>query len=152
MPSDLWNFAQRLYARPGVEQACLHLQNSGADVCLLLCACWLQQTAQAFSPQRLQQLQSLAQPWQQQVITPLRELRKNWRAAAQQQPELAALREQVKILELQAEQQLLMQLQTCAATWPALEDGAAGDWLTPFAAVATPLGALQLLRAEAKQT
>ena len=41
MPTDLWDFAQRLYARPGVESACLHLQEVGADVCLLLTAGWL---------------------------------------------------------------------------------------------------------------
>ena len=43
MPSDLWDFAQRLYGRPGVEHACLQLQEAGADVCLLLCGAWLQQ-------------------------------------------------------------------------------------------------------------
>ena len=42
MPTDLWDFAQRLYARPGVESACLHLQEAGADVCLLLCGAWLE--------------------------------------------------------------------------------------------------------------
>jgi uncharacterized protein (TIGR02444 family) len=152
MPSDLWSFAQRLYGRPGIEHACLQLQSAGADVCLLLCACWLQQSAQAYSPERCQQLQNLAQPWQQQVITPLRQLRQNWRAAAQQQPELAVLREQVKALELEAERQLLMQLQACAEAWPALDAGAAGDWLTPLADAATPLDALQLLRVEAYQS
>lgn len=151
MPSDLWNFAQRLYGRPNVETACLQLQAAGADVCLLLCACWLEQSAQAYSPQRCQQLQNLAQPWQQQVITPLRQLRQSWRTAAQQQPELAILREQLKDLEQQGERQLLMQLQACALTWPALDGAAASDWLVPLAAGATPLDALQVLRAEAQQ-
>ncbi len=151
MPSDRWNFAQRLYGRPGVESACLQLQAAGADVCLLLCACWLEQSAQAYNPQRCQQLQNLAQPWQQQVITPLRQLRQSWRTAAQQQPELAILREQLKDLEQQGERQLLMQLQACALTWPALDGDASSDWLTPLAAGAMPLGALHLLRAEARQ-
>lgn len=148
MPSDLWSFAQRLYGRPGVEPACLQLQTAGADVCLLLCACWLEQSVQAYSTERCQQLQALAQPWQQQVITPLRQLRQNWRAAAQQQPELAVLREQIKVLEQQAERQLLERLQACSETWPALDE-ATSDWLTPLAAGATSLDALQLLRAEA---
>ena len=42
MPADLWNFALACYARPGVEQVFLRLQDGGADVCLLLCALWLE--------------------------------------------------------------------------------------------------------------
>ncbi|MCK1787400.1 TIGR02444 family protein, partial [Pseudomonas sp. TNT11] len=37
MCADLWSFALSTYARPGVEAACLRLQEQGADVCLLLC-------------------------------------------------------------------------------------------------------------------
>jgi uncharacterized protein (TIGR02444 family) len=149
MPSDLWNFALRLYGRPGVEQACLQLQSAGADVCLLLCACWLQQGGQAYSAGRCEQLQRLAQPWQQQVITPLRQLRQSWRAGAQQQPELAVLREQLKVLELQGEQQLLSQLEACALAWPPLNSAEDGDWLTPLSGRAATLDALQWLRVEA---
>ena len=42
MCTDLWNHALALYARPGVEEACLGVQALGGDVCLLLCATWLQ--------------------------------------------------------------------------------------------------------------
>ncbi|MBX9915282.1 MAG: TIGR02444 family protein [Pseudomonadaceae bacterium] len=152
MSSDLWNFALRFYARPGVEQTCLQLQNTGADVCLLLCACWLQQSAHGYSAQRCAQLQTLAQPWQQQVITPLRQLRQNWRAAAQQQSELALLREQLKVLEQQAERQLLDQLEACALAWPALTSAENGDWLSQLSGGAGALDALQWLRAEVNQT
>jgi uncharacterized protein (TIGR02444 family) len=151
MPSDLWNFALQLYGRQGVEQACLQLQNAGADVCLLLCACWLQQGGQAFSAEHCEQLQRLAQPWQQQVITPLRQLRQSWRAGAQQQPELAVLREQLKVLELQSEQHLLSQLEACALAWPPLTRAEDGDWLTALSGTAAALDALQWLRVEAKQ-
>jgi uncharacterized protein (TIGR02444 family) len=151
MPSDLWNYALPLYARPGVEQACLQLQTAGADVCLLLCACWLQQNAQPYSAARCAQLQDLAEPWQQQVITPLRQLRQNWREAAQQQPELAVLREQLKGLEQQGEHQLLLQLQACALAWPPLSSAEHGDWLTSLSGKAAALDALQWLRAETKQ-
>lgn len=152
MPPDLWSFALRLYARPGVEHACLQLQSSGADVCLLLCACWLQQSAYGYSAPRCAQLQRLAQPWQQQVVTPLRQLRQSWRAAAQQQPELALLREQLKVLEQQAERQLLGQLEACALAWPALASAEDGDWLSQLSGGAAALDALQWLRGEAKQT
>lgn len=152
MPSDLWNFALGLYGRPGVEPACLQLQTAGADVCLLLCACWLQQSAHGYSAQRCEQLQSLAQPWQRQVITPLRQLRQNWRAAAQQQPELASLREQLKALEQQAERQLLEQLEACALAWPPLTSAGDGDWLSQLSGGAAAPDALQWLRDEANQT
>lgn len=150
MPSDLWNYALQLYARSGVEQACLQLQTGGADVCLLLCACWLQRDAQTYSAERCAQLQGLAEPWQQQVITPLRQLRQNWRTVAQQQPELAALREQLKELEQQGEHQLLLKLQACALAWPPLSSVEQGDWLTSLSGKTAALDALQKLRAEAK--
>lgn len=85
MPSDLWDFAQRLYGRPGVEHACLQLQEAGADVCLLLCGAWLQRHGVAYTPARLSHLQAIAQPWQTEVISPLRQLRQNWRTTAQRQ-------------------------------------------------------------------
>ena len=68
---DLWTFALACYARPGVETACLELQNQGADVCLLLCGAWLQARGVACSA-RLQALTALAAPWRGDVIEPLR--------------------------------------------------------------------------------
>ena len=75
MPTDLWNFALACYARPGVEALCLRLQAGGADVCLLLCALWLERRRVACDGQRLDQLRAIAEPWQRQVVQPLRELR-----------------------------------------------------------------------------
>ena len=151
MPSDLWTFALRLYARPGVEAACLQLQARGADICLLLCGSWLEHTARDCTAARCAALQQLAQPWQQQVITPLRQLRQDWRTAAQQQPALAALREQVKQLELQAERELLEQLQHCAEAWPSSATQTPSDWLESLGAGVDSPDALLLLRAEARR-
>lgn len=149
MPSDLWDFAQRLYRRPGVQQACLQLQAAGADVCLLLCGAWLQRHGVTCTPARLAHLLAIAQPWQTEVISPLRQLRQNWRTAAQQQAPLAALREQMKGLELDAEQQLLLALQACAHDWPTDSDGAAPAWLETLAGTGADPDALLVLRAEA---
>lgn len=151
MPSDLWDFAQRLYGRPGVEHACLQLQEAGADVCLLLCGAWLQRAGVTCTPTRLSQLQAIAQPWQTEVISPLRQLRQNWRTAAQQQAPLAALRERLKGLELDAEQQLLLALHACAHDWAADSEGAAPAWLEALAGTNADPDALQLLRVEAMQ-
>ncbi len=118
MPSDLWTFALRLYAEPGVEQACLRLQDGGADVCLLLTACWLGQRGTPFDTTRLDTLHDACNPWQEQVIKPLRSLRQNWRAQAQDDLALAGMREQIKALELEAERKLLARLESSAMGWP----------------------------------
>lgn len=154
MCADLWSFALSTYARPGIESACLRLQEQGADVCLLLCGAWLEQRCVALETERLQALQELARPWRTEVIEPLRHLRVRWRAPAQQDEPLATLREQVKALELDAERQLLMRLEALAQTWPT---GVAGQpqWLEGLAAEdAANLDhdALQQLRAVATGT
>lgn len=127
MPTDLWSFALACYARPGVEPICLRLQDDGADICLLLCALWLEQRGAVVSTQRMGQLQATARPWQQTVVQPLRELRRNWKDAALSDSTLAHWREQIKGLELAAERELLARLEQQASSWPVAEQ--AGDWL-----------------------
>lgn len=118
MPTDLWSFAVALYGRPGVEAASLRLQEAGTDVCLLLCAAWLGHQGVAWQAERLQQLRQLAGPWQADVVTPLRRLRQQWRGAALGDEALAALREQLKALELDAERRLLARLEDLTQPWP----------------------------------
>ncbi|QTT86232.1 TIGR02444 family protein [Pseudomonas chlororaphis] len=148
MSSDLWSFTLKTYARPGVEQACLNLQAAGANVCLLLCAAWLGARGVACTAQRLQQLQTLGQPWHDEVVRPLRQLRTQWRPAASADPELTVLREQVKALELEAERQLLLRLEALAGEWAEGEAQDLEDWLEGLAAEAANLNrdALQALR------
>ena len=133
MSTDLWDFAQRFYARPGAEKACLSLQANGADVCLLLTALWLEQRKAGCDESRCAALQGIARPWQHEVVKPLRQLRMNWRNAAQLDGQLANLRDQVKALELQAERSLLMQLQHFCQEW---QDEEPGDWLSSLAGIA----------------
>ncbi len=133
MCADLWSFALSTYARPGVEAACLRLQAQGADVCLLLCGVWLEQLGTAFEPERAQALQQLSRPWQTRVIEPLRHVRVQWRAMAQQDDQVAGLRVRVKALELEAEHQLLQRLEGLALTWPKGEAGQS-QWLEGLAA------------------
>ncbi|MFZ3152697.1 TIGR02444 family protein [Pseudomonas sp.] len=117
MPTDLWRFAEALYQRPGVEAACLLLQTQGADVCLLLCAAWLERRQIACSNERTEALRAVAQPWQQQVVMPLRHLRQSWREPAQRDNALAQLRDQIKQLELAAEREQLERLAACTQDW-----------------------------------
>lgn len=151
MHTDLWNHALALYGRPGVETACLALQDLGGDVCLLLCATWLQARRVAVDEARIKALRGLAEPWQGQVVGPLRELRQRWRNQAHDDSALATLRMQVKAMELEAEKVLLTRLQACSQLWPADPGGASGDWLDALApANAQGHGALLRLRAAAR--
>jgi uncharacterized protein (TIGR02444 family) len=134
MCADLWSFALSTYARPGVEAACLSLQEQGADVCLLLCGAWLEQRGVALTAERIEALQQIARPWQAQVIEPLRQVRVQWRAMAGKDERLAALRERVKALELDAERQLLMRLDVLAQQWPSNEGADQQRWLEGLAA------------------
>ncbi|CDF94953.1 MULTISPECIES: TIGR02444 family protein [unclassified Pseudomonas] len=154
MSSDLWNFSLDLYARPGVEQSCLALQEAGASVCLLLCGLWLEQRGVACDEQRLQQLQRLAEPWDKQVVQPLRTLRTQWKADAVQDPDLTHLREQVKKLELEAERCLLERLEAVAADWPEGQQNDSARWLQGLAASAEPANhdALHQLRVAVSST
>ncbi|MGC6368467.1 TIGR02444 family protein [Pseudomonas sp. K2I15] len=148
MCADLWSFALSTYARPGAEDACLRLQAQGADVCLVLCGLWLEQRSVAPQPWRLQALRQVAGPWRTEVVEPLRQVRTQWRAMAQHDAELGALRERVKALELEAERLLLSRLEGVAQGWPVAEvKGQA--WLEGLAAEAANLDhdALHQLRA-----
>lgn len=151
MSSDLWNFSLTIYALPGVQEACLQLQDEGANVCLLLCGAWLGQRGVRCDSQRLEQLKELAAPWHRDVVQPLRDLRIGWRDAAREDLELSALREQVKTLELEAERQLLLRLRERVREWPEVQAKSLEDWLEGLAAGAAERNrdALQVLRVAA---
>lgn len=131
----LWTFAHRLYARPGVEGACLALQAAGGDVCLLLAGAWLERRGTGFSHERLDELQRVSTAWREQVVRPARALRQAWRTAAQDDPQLHDLRERLKGIELDAERVQLNRLQAAAEHWS--PGAGASDWLEPLS---QPLG------------
>jgi uncharacterized protein (TIGR02444 family) len=154
MSSDLWSFSLSTYARPGVEPACLQLQSAGINVCLLLCGLWLAERGVTCNEQRLQQLRSVAEPWDADVVQPLRALRVNWKVVATDDSELNALREQVKALELEAERHLLVRLERSALSWPQGEATDLSAWLEGVTAGAAHLDrdALHQLRVAVSST
>ncbi|WP_122314736.1 TIGR02444 family protein [Pseudomonas cichorii] len=154
MPSDLWSFTLDFYARPGVEEACLRLQGNGANVCMLLCGVWLGKRGVKCDTQRLQEIGQLATPWHDEVVRPLRELRSQWRSAAQFDASLGSLRERVKALELEAEQTLLERLQALTQDWSGEGADDLPNWLQGLAAEAADKDrdALHVLRVAADQT
>ncbi|WP_460164522.1 TIGR02444 family protein [Pseudomonas sp. S2_F03] len=139
MSSDLWSFSLTTYARPGVEHACLQLQSAGVNVCLLLCGLWLGERGVACNEHRIKRLRAVAEPWDGDVVQPLRALRMRWKAVATKDSELKKLREQVQALELEAERHLLLRLERSAQGWPLNEATDLTAWLEGMAAGAANL-------------
>ncbi|MBN3863466.1 TIGR02444 family protein [Pseudomonas frederiksbergensis] len=151
MSSDLWSFSVTTYSLRGVEHACLQLQSTGVNVCLLLCGLWLGERGVTCNEQRLQLLRDVAGPWDADVVQPLRALRLQWKAAASEDAGLNALREQVKSLETEAERHVLLRLERLAQSWPQCEATDLTAWLEGVTAGAVNLDrdALHQLRVAA---
>lgn len=116
----LWDFSLALYSQPGVEGLCLSLQEeAGVDVCLLLCTAWLSVRGVSLDRERLAALERLCDPWQRQVVLPLRRVRRHLKGEALASAELAACREAVKTAELAAEKRQLRCCEDLARQWPA---------------------------------
>ncbi|MNG09662.1 hypothetical protein D3C84_930890 [compost metagenome] len=107
----------------------------------------------ACSAARADCLRAIAQPWQREVVSALRHVRQQWRAAAHHDSVLAALREQIKQLELQAEREQLRRLASCSHAWPGAASEDVHGWLHSLASVSTAADrdALHLLHAAARQ-
>jgi uncharacterized protein (TIGR02444 family) len=106
----IWSFAAEFWGRPGVEAACLELQDQdGQCVALLLWRLWTLETGRNPPPSTLDHAVTVARTWDHSVLGHLRATR---RALA---PSLApiedqareALRDLVRSAELHAERMLL---------------------------------------------
>lgn len=105
--SDSWAFALRLYAAPGVSDACLTLQaEAGVDVMLLLVASFAaSQRRIHLTPSDIRDMDTACGAWRTQVIHPLRQLRTILKSGPMPAPssETERLRSQIKASELAAE-------------------------------------------------
>lgn len=111
----LADYAGRLYAGPGMQELLLGLQDeAGQDVLLLLTACWLGRQQRAADRALWRRLQDCQRPWRQQVIQPLRQVRRT--LADSDGPR--ELYEQVKACELAAEWHQLAVLERLCADAP----------------------------------
>ncbi|WP_163559221.1 TIGR02444 family protein [Halomonas sp. NO4] len=109
----LWEFALALYAREGVEAACLSLQEeAGVDVCELLWRAWLHHHGArlAGEPPELAGFYR----WQAEITRPLRTLRRQLKAHAREDTGIAAVRRSIQHAELAAEREALARLQRLA--------------------------------------
>ena len=97
-----WDFAVDLYARPGVETACLTLQNGvGLDVDMLLFCLWLAGRGEGIAP-ILDSALAASEEWQA-VVAPLRAARRALKMLPEDRGDTARLRIAVKACELDAE-------------------------------------------------
>jgi uncharacterized protein (TIGR02444 family) len=132
--TPFWQFSGSVYARRGVAEACLALQERHhLDVNLLLFCAWAGSNGRRLDGGDIGLLRSAARPWHDQVVAPLRAARR-WLKQQTSVPESLgeAFREEVKALELQAEmleQLMLYQELEIAPGVGTPEDVAANLWL-----------------------
>jgi uncharacterized protein (TIGR02444 family) len=102
--NPFWDFSLEVYARPGVPEACVSLQDrQGLDVNILLYALWAGSRGRRLSKADCDALSAAASAWQDEVVRPLRSVRRALKKTGVLAEE-RALRECVKRGELAAEQ------------------------------------------------
>lgn len=110
--ASLWDFALARYARPGVEAACLTLQDeAGVDVCELLAAAWAKSLNIPITPLAWQRLSAERRQWQAEMTEPLRSMRRRLKAEAAYDAGIQELRASIKTAELLAERENLQRWQ-----------------------------------------
>ena len=120
--NPLWRFSLRTWRAPGVQEACIALQDQcGADVNLLLFCGWAGRRGHELDPGSLRLAISRVGAWQSAVVAPLRLARRGLKREAADSA-LAALaapvRRRLLAIELElerVEQSLLAQLES---QWP----------------------------------
>jgi uncharacterized protein (TIGR02444 family) len=107
LEAECWAFALAVYARPGVAEACLTLQNeAGVDVMLLLTTTFAAVKHRLLlTPDEIGALDEACRLWREQIVWPLRTIRSGLKTGPRPAPNSATeqFRSQVKALELAAE-------------------------------------------------
>jgi len=101
-----WAFSLGLYSKPGVAPALLGLQDRlGLDVNMLLYCCWAGADGQRLSREDLKAVEAVADPWQSEVVRPLRALRRRLKGGFGAMPadRVQAYRKRVNELEIEGE-------------------------------------------------
>ena len=105
LDNPLWQYACQVYAQAGVETALLKLQDEqGADINLILQALWLASEGRAWTRACIPNDYG---KWMTEQVLPLRQMRRSMKTDWPQQEDF---RQQVKKLELKAEQYALAML------------------------------------------
>lgn len=145
--SAFWTFSLDLYERPGVEAACIALQDRhDLNVNLLLWAFWLAECGVVLDGPTLARAEAAVAPWQDEVIGPLRTVRRRLRLRIEQADEgdiagrwpdqVKAVRQTILGLELDCEHLAQLAL------------GTLGDELEPSRRASARLACSNLARLE----
>jgi uncharacterized protein (TIGR02444 family) len=107
LEADSWAFALEIYARPGVAEACLKLQNeAGVDVMMFLMVAYAAVRHRIFlAPSEIRTLDETCRPWREQIVRPIRAIRSGLKSGPLPAPnsETEQFRSKVKAIELAAE-------------------------------------------------
>jgi uncharacterized protein (TIGR02444 family) len=106
VPNAFWRYSLKTYRLPGVEAACLALQDRCAtDTNLLLYCCWIAATGRTLDNRTLRRAMACVARWQADVIRPLRQARRALKAAPRALPQGWAddLRKRIGAVELDME-------------------------------------------------
>ncbi|WP_426035281.1 TIGR02444 family protein [Brevundimonas sp. DC300-4] len=117
MSDPFWDWALKAYAAPGVQEACLQLQDgTGQNIPLLLWAGWTAATGRVLDGDAIEGACDCARAWDAAAVTPLRTLRRTLRNTNPDIDNAAreSLREAVKVVELAAERHLMAGLEALA--------------------------------------
>jgi|SRR5215467_638135 len=104
--SPFWRFSLRFYRRPGVADACIALQDGcGVDVNILLLLLWLATARRRISVAAAQEVCAKAAAWRDDVVIPLRTLRRRLKDGSSLVERGAAelFRTRIKAIELESE-------------------------------------------------
>src|SRR5580700_5396691 len=107
LDADSWAFALRIYAGPGVADACLRLQDeAGVDVMMLLMIVFAAVRHRVLlTPSEIGELDDVCRPWREQIVQPLRVIRGRLKTGPLPAPdgETEPFRSTIKAAELAAE-------------------------------------------------
>ena len=107
LEAESWAFALEIYARPGVADACLRLQNeAGVDVMVLLMVTFAAVRHRNFlTSNAIKSLDQTCRPWREQIVWPLRKIRSGLKTGPSPAPsdETEQFRAKIKTIELAAE-------------------------------------------------
>jgi uncharacterized protein (TIGR02444 family) len=107
LEAESWAFALRIYARPGVADACLRLQEeAGVDVMMLLMTAFtVVKHRILLTPSEILELDEACRPWREQIVQPIRAVRVKLKSGPLPAPnsETEQFRLKIKAAELAAE-------------------------------------------------
>jgi len=125
-PDDpFWSFSLATYARPGVSEACLDLQDRlGLDVNLVLFALWAGAGCGVrLTVAELQRLDHAVSAWRRDVVVPLRGVRRTLKNV----PGIEPFRLRIKAAELESERLQQAALRTISGLQPGAADRDAAE-------------------------